>query len=136
MTKTNPSSERIKRDCFRYLAEARGRDEATIDGVAKSLVRFEEATRNRDFRRFRREQAVAFKSPRQSRVIGLRRIGERASAVRTRWMAARRSQRIVRRRRRASRAGVRSTTRRWRPSRSERSTPRRAMWGVAWRGDA
>ena len=38
-------------------------------------------------------------------------------------MAARRSQRIVRRRRRASRACVRSTTRRWRPSRSERSTP-------------
>ena len=63
MTKTNPSNERIKRDYFRYLAEARGQDEATIDGVAKSLVRFEEATRNKDFRRFHREQAVAFKSP-------------------------------------------------------------------------
>ena len=47
MTKTNPANERIKRDYFRYLAEAKGRDEATIDGVAKSLARFEEAGRVR-----------------------------------------------------------------------------------------
>ena len=38
---------------------------------------------------------------------------------------ARRSWRMVRRRKRASRASVRSTTQRWRPRRSERSTPRR-----------
>ena len=44
MTKTNAANERIKRDYFRYLREAHGRDEATIDGVAKSLARFEEAT--------------------------------------------------------------------------------------------
>lgn len=62
MTKTNPANERIKRDYFRYLAEAKGRDEATVDGVAKSLARFEEATRHKDFRRFHREQAVAFKA--------------------------------------------------------------------------
>ena len=62
MTKTNPANERTKREYFRYLAEAKGRDEATIDGVAKSLARFEEATRARDFRRFHREQAVAFKA--------------------------------------------------------------------------
>jgi integrase len=61
MTKFNPGNERIKRDYLRYLAEARGRSEATIDGVAKSLARFEESTRRRDFKRFHREQAMAFK---------------------------------------------------------------------------
>jgi integrase len=62
MTKHNGANERIKRDYYRYLAEARGRDEATIDGVAKSLARFEETTRAKDFKRFHREQAVAFKA--------------------------------------------------------------------------
>lgn len=62
MTKHNAANERIKRDYFRYLAEAKGRDEATIDGAAKSLARFEQSTRGRDFKRFHREQAVAFKA--------------------------------------------------------------------------
>ena len=62
MTKHNPANERIKRDYFRYLVQAKGRDEATIDGVAKSLAQFEESTRGKDFRRFHREQAVAFKA--------------------------------------------------------------------------
>jgi len=61
MAKTNGANERIKREYFRYLQEARGRDEATIDSVAKSLARFEEATKGRDFKRFNREMAVAFK---------------------------------------------------------------------------
>lgn len=61
MAKHNGANERIKRDYFRYLQEAKGRDDATIDGVAKSLARFEEATRGRDFKRFNREMAVAFK---------------------------------------------------------------------------
>src|SRR5262245_50399973 len=62
MSKHNPGNERIKRDYFSYLKEAKGRDEATIDTVAKSLERFEESTRYKDFRRFHREQAVAFKA--------------------------------------------------------------------------
>lgn len=62
MTKHNPANERIKREYFRYLAEARGRDAATIDGVAKSLARFEASAKWRDFKRFHREQAVAFKA--------------------------------------------------------------------------
>lgn len=41
MTKANAENERIKREYFGYLQEALGRDEATIDGVAKSLARFE-----------------------------------------------------------------------------------------------
>ena len=62
MTKTNAVNERIKRDYFHYLAEAKGQDEATIDRVAASLARFEASTRGRDFKRFHREQAVAFKA--------------------------------------------------------------------------
>jgi len=62
MTKHNAANERIKRDYFGYLAEAKGRDEATIDDVAKSLARFEESTKAKDFKRFHREQAVAFKA--------------------------------------------------------------------------
>ena len=62
MAKINASNERIKREYFRYLREARGRNEATIDGVAKALSRFEESTRARDFKKFHREQAMAFKT--------------------------------------------------------------------------
>jgi integrase len=57
----NAANERIKREYFRYLAEAKGRDEATIDGVAKALSRFEESTCRKDFKRLHREQAIAFK---------------------------------------------------------------------------
>ena len=62
MTKPNGANERIKHDYFGYLQQAMGRDTATIDGVAKSLARFEESTKARDFKRFHRAQAVAFKA--------------------------------------------------------------------------
>jgi integrase len=61
MTKHNPANERIKRAYFVYLREARRRNDASIDGVAKALSRFEEATGHRAFGKFHREQAVAFK---------------------------------------------------------------------------
>jgi integrase/recombinase XerD len=46
----NPQNERIKRAYFTYLADAKGFSEATIDGVAKALNRFETYTRFRDFK--------------------------------------------------------------------------------------
>jgi integrase len=61
MARHNPKNERIKRSYFTYLREARRRNEASVDAVAKALSRFEEATGHRDFARFHREQAVAFK---------------------------------------------------------------------------
>lgn len=61
MPKANAQNTRIKREYFHYLREARRRDEQSIDQVAKALSRFEEATMHRDFKRFHREQAVAFK---------------------------------------------------------------------------
>lgn len=77
MAKHNASNERVKRDYFRFLAEAKGRDVATIDRVAKSLARFEIGTGHKDFKRFHREQAVAFKR-RLGEAMG-ERSGERLS---------------------------------------------------------
>jgi integrase len=57
----NPQNERIKREYFSYLADAKGLSEATLDGVAKALNRFETYTRFRDFKAFRIEQARGFK---------------------------------------------------------------------------
>jgi integrase len=62
MTKTNAANERIKREYSRFLREAHGRDDTTIDRIAKSLARFEASTKARDFKRFHREQAVALKA--------------------------------------------------------------------------
>jgi integrase len=62
MARHNAANERIKREYFHYLKEAKRRGEASIDGAAKALRRFEDETRQRDFKRFHREQAVAFKT--------------------------------------------------------------------------
>lgn len=59
--KHNPTNERLKREYFRYLKEAKGRDEASIDAVAKALSRFEYSTSRKDFGKLHREQAIAFK---------------------------------------------------------------------------
>ena len=58
----NPQNERIKRAYFTYLAEAKGFSEATLDGVAKALNRFETYTRFRDFKASHIEQAKGFKA--------------------------------------------------------------------------
>jgi site-specific recombinase XerD len=62
MKKHNPQNERIKRAYFTYLIEAKGFSEATLDGVAKALHRFETYTRFRDFKSFHIEQAKGFKA--------------------------------------------------------------------------
>jgi integrase len=50
MTTHNPNNERIKRKYFAYLKEAMRHSEATVDGVAKSISRFEVYNKHRDFR--------------------------------------------------------------------------------------
>ena len=47
MMRANAANERTKREYFRYLKEALGRDEATTDAVVKSLARFEDSARKR-----------------------------------------------------------------------------------------
>lgn len=61
MPKYNAANERIKRNYFRYLREAKRRSEASVDAVAKALARFEAANGYKDFKKFHFEQAIAFK---------------------------------------------------------------------------
>src|SRR5580658_9189654 len=61
MRKYSPENERIKRQYFAFLKEARRHVEPTVDAAAKALHRFEEYTRYRDFKAFHTEQAIAFK---------------------------------------------------------------------------
>ncbi|MGB0115753.1 MAG: site-specific integrase [Terriglobales bacterium] len=61
MTKHNPRNERIKREYFAFLKEAKSHSEPTVDAAAKALDRFELFTRHRDFKLFHPEQAIAFK---------------------------------------------------------------------------
>jgi integrase/recombinase XerD len=62
MKKAHAPNERIKREYFTYLKEAKGRSEASLDAVAKALNRFETYTRFRDFKLFHIEQAKGFKA--------------------------------------------------------------------------
>ena len=59
--KTNAANERIKHEYFAYLEEARQLNVHSVDAVAKALDRFECYTGSRDFKRFHRQQAIAFK---------------------------------------------------------------------------
>jgi integrase len=61
MIKRHAENERIKRRYLQFLKDAKGRDEASLDAVAKAIARFEEHFRSRDFRKFHIEQARAFK---------------------------------------------------------------------------
>lgn len=61
MHKHNAVNERIKREYFTYLKEARRQSEVSVDAAAAALARFETHTRCRDFKTFHHQQAVAFK---------------------------------------------------------------------------
>jgi integrase/recombinase XerD len=60
MNKSNAENIRVKRDYFAHLKGPGRQSEASIDAVAKALSRFESYTRNRDFKTFRKEQAIGF----------------------------------------------------------------------------
>lgn len=61
--KTNSAkNERIKRQYFTYLKNAKGQSEQTVDAVAKALARFETYNKMREFKTFHHQQAVAFKN--------------------------------------------------------------------------
>ena len=61
MIKHNANNERIKRQYFIFLKEAKRQDEASVDAAAKSISRFESYTKFKDFKSFHFEQAVGFK---------------------------------------------------------------------------
>jgi len=60
MNKSNAENVRIKRDYFAHLKGPGRQSEASIDAVAKALSRFESYTRNKDFKTFRKDQAIGF----------------------------------------------------------------------------
>jgi len=61
MKKHDPNNERIKRQYFTFLKEAKRQNESSVDAVAKALSRFEIYTKHHEFKTFNRHQAVAFK---------------------------------------------------------------------------
>jgi integrase len=62
MPKHSAENERIKRRYFAFLKEAKGQSAPTVDAVAKALNRFEVYNRQKDFKTFHHQQAVAFKN--------------------------------------------------------------------------
>lgn len=62
MTKHNANNERIKRQYFIFLREAKRQHENSVDAAAQAISRFEAYTRYRDFKAFHFEQAVGFKN--------------------------------------------------------------------------
>lgn len=61
MRKHNAENERMKREYLDWLKGAQGRSEATLDIAAAAIDRFEAHAGFRDFKKFRREQAISFK---------------------------------------------------------------------------
>jgi integrase len=61
LTKHNADNERIKRQYFAFLKEAKRHSEPTVDASAKALNRFEIYNKYRGFKAFHIEQAIAFK---------------------------------------------------------------------------
>lgn len=61
MKKYNPKNERIKREYFLYLKEAKVVSGQTIDNIRKSIDRYEKYTKYEDFSRFNKHKASAFK---------------------------------------------------------------------------
>ena len=73
MKKYNPVNERIKREYFAFLKEAKRQSENAVDAAAMAIARFETDTKQRDFKTFHFEQAVAFKhrlASQESRATG------------------------------------------------------------------
>ena len=60
--KRHPENERMKRHYLHFLAEVKGRDEASLDAVTKAIERFDDYNRRKDFKKFHIEQARGFKA--------------------------------------------------------------------------
>lgn len=59
--KVNEENERVKRRYLAWLRNAKRCDETTVDKAADAILRFEESTSFRSFKRFHIEQAITFK---------------------------------------------------------------------------
>ena len=61
MINYNAENERIKSTYFTYLKEANQKADSTINGVRKSILRYEEYTRFKHLKFFNKDRAMAFK---------------------------------------------------------------------------
>lgn len=61
MTKRNLENERIKRAYFIHLRTVKGRDETTLDKVAAAILRYEQATGFKSFKKFHCEHVNRFR---------------------------------------------------------------------------
>ncbi|MCK0104370.1 site-specific integrase [Pseudohalocynthiibacter sp. F2068] len=61
MRKYDEGNERIKRNYTRYLRNAKGQDDKSVDKALAAIVRFEESTKYKSFRNFHIDQAIRFK---------------------------------------------------------------------------
>jgi integrase len=68
MRKHHPENERIKREYFCYLEQAKRMAPSSVDQVAAAIALFEQSTSFKDFRKFHRAQAVAFKDRLQQQI--------------------------------------------------------------------
>lgn len=62
MKKLNANNERIKREYFEFLKEAKQLSEQTLDAVASAINRFEVYNKHKNFKAFYHGQAVGFKN--------------------------------------------------------------------------
>src|ERR1700693_3549292 len=68
MRKHHPQNERIKREYFNYLEQAKRMSPSSVDQVAAAIAQFEQSTNFKDFRKFHIAQAVSFKERLQNHV--------------------------------------------------------------------
>lgn len=61
MKKSSADNVRVLHEYVKYLGYAKRQDDSTIDGVMKSINRFEEYTGYLDFKKFRAKHAIGFK---------------------------------------------------------------------------
>jgi len=68
MTKRHAQNELIKRRYFEFLKHADGKADATIKIISASIRRYETFAKYQDFKRFDRNQAIAFKESLEDRL--------------------------------------------------------------------
>lgn len=98
MRKHHPENERIKREYFSYLTEAKRLSEKSVDQVAAAIAAFEASTGFKDFKRFHIEQAKKFKrllgeqtNPETGKPLAVATVHSRLMALKAffQWLAGR-----------------------------------------------
>lgn len=89
MKKTNPKNERLKRDYFLYLEEAKRMQSSSVDKAAAAIAEFERFTKFRDFALFHIERAKAFKQHLNDKINASSKLPLSKATIHSRLMALR-----------------------------------------------